>query len=80
VVNFIGASKHFTGSAGQQRVPTDFVQKYPVPIPDDDSIIEELTNELDKKHEAYFKLLTQSKNQYEAVKALPAAILREVFD
>lgn len=74
------AEEHFTGSAGQQRVPTDFVQKYPIPIPEDETLIENLTNKLDKKHEEYFKLLKQSETQLEAIKALPAAILREVFD
>lgn len=74
------AEEHFTGSAGQQRVPTDFIQKYPIPIPDDDNLIETLTSALDKKHQEYFILLNQSVTQLEAIKALPAAILREVFE
>ena len=74
------SEEHFTGSAGQQRVPTDFIQKYPIPVPDDDNLIEILTSALDKKHQEYFILLNQSITQLEAIKALPAAILREVFE
>lgn len=74
------AEEHFTGSAGQQRVPTDFVQKYPIPVPDDDKLIETITSELDRKHLEYFGLLKQSSTQLEAIEALPAAILREVFE
>jgi len=74
------AEEHFTGSAGQQRVPTDYLQKYPIPVPEDESAIEELTNKLDNKHEEYFNLIKKSETQLEAIEALPAAILREVFE
>ncbi len=74
------AEEHFTGSAGQQRVPTDFVKKFSIPVPEDDRLIEKLTDELDKKHEEYSHLLKQSSVQLEAIEALPAAILREVFE
>lgn len=74
------AEEHFTGSAGQQRVPTDFVQKYPIPVPEDEKLIEKITSELDWKHFEYFDLLTQSSTQLEAIESLPAAILREVFE
>lgn len=74
------AEEHFTGSAGQQRVPTDFVQKYSIPVPDDENLIEKITSELDRKHLEYFELLKQSSTQLEAIEALPAAILREVFE
>ncbi|GEM_PF-5481507 len=74
------AEEHFTGSAGQQRVPTDFVQKYLIPVPEYDKIIEKITTDLDRKHFEYFELLKQSSTQLEAIEALPAAILREVFE
>ena len=74
------AEDHFTGSAGQQRVPTDFVQKYPIPIPEDNSIIISACNKLDERHIEYFNLQKQSNQQLEAIEALPAAILREVFE
>jgi type I restriction enzyme S subunit len=74
------AEEHFTGSAGQQRVPIDFVQKYPIPVPEDEALIDKLTSKLDKKHEVYFKLITKAETQLEAIEAMPAAILREVFD
>jgi restriction endonuclease S subunit len=74
------AEEHFTGSAGQQRVPTDYLQKYPIPVPEDESAIEELTNKLDNKHEEYFNLIKKTETQLEAIEALPAAILREVFE
>ena len=73
------AEDHFTGSAGQQRVPTDFVQRYPIPVPDNEKEITKLCDFLDKKHLQYFKLLEQSSTQLEAIEALPAAILKEVF-
>lgn len=74
------AEDHFTGSAGQQRVPTDFVQKYSIPVPEDNSIIISTCNKLDKRHIEYFNMYNQSKKQREAIEALPAAILREVFE
>ena len=74
------AEDHFTGSAGQQRVPTDFVQKYPIPVPDNDSLIISTCNKLDERHLEYFNLQKKSNQQLEAIKALPAAILREVFE
>ena len=74
------AEEHFTGSAGQQRVPTDFVKKYPIPIPEDEELIEKITSKLDRKHLEYFELLKQTLTQLEAIEALPAAILREVFE
>lgn len=74
------AEDHFTGSAGQQRVPVDYLQSYKIPVPTDETVIKKLTDTLDKKHEEYFKLITQTTTQLEAIEALPAAILREVFD
>ena len=74
------AEDHFTGSAGQQRVPVDYLQKYKIPVPEDETLIEKLTDALDKKHEEYFNLITQTEAQLEAIEAMPAAILREVFD
>lgn len=74
------AEDHFTGSAGQQRVPTDFIQKYPIPVPELDSMIPPVCDKLDKKHNEYFDLLKQSNHQLEAIEALPASILREVFE
>ena len=46
----------------------------------DDKIIEKITTVLDRKHFEYFELLKQSSIQLEAIEALPAAILREVFE
>lgn len=74
------AQDHFTGSAGQQRVPTDFVQKYSIPVSEDGSKIISICNKLDERHIEYFKLLRQSNQQLEAIEALPASILREVFE
>ena len=71
---------HFTGSAGQQRVPNDYIQKYLIPVPNDGTLIENFTNQLDKKHQDYFKLLQHTETQLEAIEAMPAAILREVFE
>lgn len=71
---------HFTGSAGQQRVPNDYIQKYLIPVPNDETLIENFTNQLDKKHQDYFKLLQHTETQLEAIEAMPAAILREVFE
>jgi type I restriction enzyme S subunit len=73
------AATHFTGAVGQQRLPESFLANYLLPIPplsEQKRIverIEELMQEVDKARKA-------CEQQLAAVKALPSAYLREVFE
>ncbi len=73
------ATSYFTGAVGQQRVPKEFLSNYIIPIsPLSEqkriaSKIQELMQEIDKAR-------TACEKQMEAVKALPSAYLREVFE
>ncbi len=73
------AEEHFTGSAGQQRVPTDFLEEALIPVPPrmDDQIriiakLKQKVNELEKMSDVVVKKL-------EAIKAMQGAILQDVF-
>ncbi len=74
------AEGHFTGSAGQQRVPTDFLEEALIPMPPriDEQIrivakLKQKVNELEKMSDVVDKKL-------EAMEAMQRAILRETFD
>ncbi|MDP1854249.1 MAG: restriction endonuclease subunit S [Candidatus Omnitrophota bacterium] len=74
------AEDHFTGSAGQQRVPTDFLEEALIPMPPriDEQIrivakLKQKVNELEKMSDVVDKKL-------EAIEAMQGAILRETFD
>jgi type I restriction enzyme S subunit len=74
------AQEHFEGSAGQQRVPTEFIEKSLIPLPPslDEQI--KITNELHRKMAEVEKMRQAIDREYGAVQALPGAILQEVFD
>ncbi len=74
------AADHFTGSAGQQRVPAEFVENSLIPIPPtyDDQI--RIVNEIAIKMAQIEKMRQATDRQLEAVEVLSGAILREVFD
>lgn len=74
------AEDHFTGSAGQKRVPPDFLEEALIPMPPriDEQIrivakLKQKINEVEVMNEAINKKL-------EAIEAMQGAILREVFD
>ena len=73
------ATGYFTGAVGQQRIPKEFLINYVIPLPpleDQRRIIakiQELMQEVERAR-------TACEKQLEAVKALPSAYLREVFE
>jgi len=73
------ATGYFTGAVGQQRIPKEFLINYVIPLPpleDQCRIIakiQELMQEVERAR-------TACEKQLEAVKALPSAYLREVFE
>jgi len=72
------ATNHFTGAVGQQRVPDDFLKSLEIPLPP----IEEqrrIAGVLREQMAAVGKARTAAQARLEAVKALPAAFLRQVF-
>lgn len=73
------AEAHFEGSAGQQRVPTDFIENYLIPFPPslDDQIA--IANKLERKMAEVETMRQASLRQKEAVNALQSARLREFF-
>jgi len=74
------AEEHFEGSAGQRRVPVDFIGNSLIPLPPtlDDQIA--IASELERKMAEVNKIRQATDRQLEAIEALPGAILREVFD
>ena len=74
------AEEHFEGSAGQRRVPVDFIGNSLIPLPPtlDDQIT--LASELERKMTEVSKIRQAIDRQLEAIEALPGAILREAFD
>ena len=74
------AEGHFEGSAGQRRVPADFIENALIPLPPtlDDQIT--IASELERKMAEVNKIQQAADRQLEAIEALPGAILREVFD
>ncbi len=73
------AEDHFTGSAGQQRVSSDFVSNHTIPYPTDTKVLEPLLIALDEKIKTSQKLREAAQKQKEAANALQDSILREVF-
>jgi type I restriction enzyme S subunit len=74
------AEERFEGSAGQQRVPNDFMEESLIPLPqrteDQIKIVSDLKlkmNQLERMNQAIDKKI-------EASEALQRAVLREVFD
>ncbi|MEO0166030.1 MAG: restriction endonuclease subunit S [candidate division WOR-3 bacterium] len=73
------ATAYFTGAVGQQRIPESFLKDYLIPLPllPEQRRIAEKLREIMSEIE---KARTACKRQLEAVKALPSAYLREVFE
>ncbi len=74
------AEAKFDGSAGQQRVPADFMRDYPVPIPPTIDDQENIVKDVERQRKAISRIRAASANERDAVSALPGAILREAFD
>jgi len=73
------AELSFTGSAGQQRVPTSFIESLPIPLP---SLAEQkrIVAILDEKLAVVERARAAAQAQLQAAQALPAAYLRAVFE
>ncbi len=72
------ATNHFTGAVGQQRVSDDFLKSLEIPLP---PLHEQrrITGVLREQMAAVEKARTAAQARLEAVKALPASLLRQVF-
>jgi restriction endonuclease S subunit len=72
------ATNHFTGAVGQQRVPDDFLKSLEIPLP---PLFEQrrISGILREQMAAVEKARTAAQARLEAVNALPAAFLRQVF-
>lgn len=72
------ASRHFTGTAGQQRVPADFLRRLSIPVPTKDDQLEGLRriDQIVKTGESIRKRRAQSS---ELNKAIKPALLNQVF-
>jgi len=73
------AEEHFEGSAGQQRVPVDFIGNSLIPFPEtlDNQIA--IASEMERKMAEIDKMRQAALRQKEAIAAMQGAILREVF-
>lgn len=72
------AQRHFRGAVGQQRVPQNFLDNLPIPLP---PLAEQrrIVADLARKNAAAGRLETLARQQLAELAALPAALLREVF-
>ena len=72
------ATEQFTGSVGQQRLPDDYLKALEIPLP---PLPEQqrIAAILKEQMAAVDKARTAAEARLDAVKALPAAYLREVF-
>lgn len=73
------AEDHFTGSAGQQRVPIDLIENTLVPVPKDVDKLITLTNFLHIRTSVCHKLISVNKKQMQGLDSLNLSILKEVF-
>ena len=72
------ATRHFTGTVGQQRVPADFLQRLEIPFaPLSEQRI--ITQTLKAKMKITAQLNSAAQAQLDAVEALPAALLHRAF-
>lgn len=72
------ATYHFTGAVGQQRVPASFLKELEIPLPPL-SEQKRIVADLNKKVAAVEKARAATLERVEAIRALPAAFLREIF-
>jgi type I restriction enzyme S subunit len=74
----VEATEHFTGAVGQQRVPESYLANLEIPLP---PLPEQkrIAGVLREQMASVGKARAAAQARLEAVKALPAAFLREVF-
>ncbi|MEO0005564.1 MAG: restriction endonuclease subunit S, partial [candidate division WOR-3 bacterium] len=73
------ATAYFTGAVGQQRVPEYFLSQYVIPLPPL-SVQRRIVAKIKEMMDEVEKARTACEKQLEAVKALPSAYLRQVFE
>lgn len=71
---------HFEGSAGQQRVPVEFLENSLIPVPSTITEQKVITGKIEQKLSQVESIRQGSEKQLDAIEAMPGAILREVFD
>lgn len=74
------AKAKFDGSAGQQRVPLDFMNNYPVPLPPTIGEQREIVKRIARQRKAVRTIREAATRQLDALSVFPRAILREAFD
>ena len=72
------ATEHFTGAVGQQRLPQDFLARHSIPLPPL-SEQQRIAATLRDQMASVEKARTAAQERLEAVKSLPAALLRKIF-
>lgn len=73
------ASDNFEGSAGQQRVPVEFIKKYSVPLPPTIDGQIAIVNQLQHKMAVVEKMRQAALLQQEAAAAMQSSVLGEAF-
>jgi hypothetical protein len=76
----IGDTVKFSTGGRMPRADLKKLKNLKVAIPKDVSECNKLGLEIENKIRKFIKLRNQSSTQLKAIEALPAAILREVFD
>ena len=71
---------HFEGSAGQQRVPVEFLENSLISVPSTIAEQKVITDKIEQKLSQVESIRQGSEKQLESIEAMPGAILREVFD
>ncbi|MCC6720946.1 MAG: restriction endonuclease subunit S [Bacteroidia bacterium] len=72
--------RDLSSGSNQDNLNADLVKTFSVPFPNDKSVQDGIVNIISEKMNSQIKLQQQTSTQLEAIEAMPAAILREVFD
>lgn len=73
------AARHFTGTVGHQRVPDEFLSTSLIPVPPPDEQ-QRIAARLSEQTATVERMRRSAEAQVEAARALPASIIRQVFD
>ena len=73
------AEDHFSGSAGQQRVPIDIIENALIPVPIDTSKLQSITNMLDVRTSVCHKLTSIMHKQMQVLDHLDLYVIREKY-
>lgn len=73
------AAEHFTGTAGQQRVPASFLENLPIPVPPGVAAQREALEEIERAVERSLRLRSLGEHRGELVEALVPSALNTAF-